>query len=111
MVSSADGASSIARCIAHAQAKDRKKFVRVLKGHAVNLLFHDFGYIVLTALISMIDDTVLINKSILTEIMSEEVANDFINLLINTETRDLNSKTKIKTNDARSVFCQILDRI
>ncbi|GBG26060.1 Pumilio-likey domain family member 6 [Hondaea fermentalgiana] len=73
MISTADGAYAVARCIAHASAKERKKYVRVFKGHAANLCFHEFGFLALASLINVLDDTVLLKKSILPEILEENV--------------------------------------
>jgi len=68
MISSKEGALAVARCIALGSAKERKKFCRALKGHVAELCFHEYGYIVLVTTINVVDDTVLLKKSVINEL-------------------------------------------
>mmetsp|Transcript_17835 Transcript_17835/g.30430 ORF Transcript_17835/g.30430 Transcript_17835/m.30430 type:complete len:529 (-) Transcript_17835:144-1730(-) len=97
MVGSFDGAKSIVRCLAYATAKERKTFVRVLKGHVVNLCFHEFGYLVILALFNMVDDTVLLKKSIMPELADAQVFASLHETL----------QAEAEVSHAREVFLQL----
>ncbi|KAF8534742.1 armadillo-type protein [Trichophaea hybrida] len=65
---SKDGAQVVMRCLALGNAKDRKVIIKSLKGVANDLAIHESGHLVLLTLMDVVDDTVLVNKSIFSEL-------------------------------------------
>lgn len=63
-----DGAQVGIRCVALASAKQRKAMLKALKPHVVKLAEDEYGHLLLIALFDMIDDTVLVGRTILPEI-------------------------------------------
>lgn len=92
MISTSDGAGTVARCIAHASAKERKKFVRIFKGHVANLCFHEFGYLAIAALLASLDDTVLLKKNIIPEMIPEDV---LANLVASVQVPDAETSARL----------------
>lgn len=65
---SKDGSQVIMRCLALGNAKDRKAIIKALKPVADQLAAHETGHLVLLTLFDVVDDTVLVNKSIFSEL-------------------------------------------
>ena len=70
MVATAHGAKSLCRILAYAQAKDKRKVIKKWKGHIQNMAVHDNGYLVLLAALNVTDDTVLLRKSIINDLVA-----------------------------------------
>lgn len=58
-------------CIWHASNKDRKFIMKAFKGNVKNIAMSEHGHMVLLALMDSVDDTVLIKKIILSEILKD----------------------------------------
>ena len=65
------GARVVCLALAKSNAKDRKQLVRTYKGTIELLMFDPYGHQVLLAAFDVIDDTVLISKSIISEMFSQ----------------------------------------
>ncbi|KAI5788184.1 armadillo-type protein [Pyronema domesticum] len=63
-----DGAQVVMRCLALGNAKDRKVMLKALKGEVPGLASNENGHQVLLTLMDVVDDTVLVNKSIFAEL-------------------------------------------
>lgn len=58
-------------CIWHGTNKDRKIMMKVLKENVKSVAMSEHGYLILLALFDSVDDTVLMNKLILSEIQKD----------------------------------------
>ncbi|KAI4456854.1 hypothetical protein MML48_8g00018351 [Holotrichia oblita] len=70
---SKDGAKAVRECIWHGTNKDRKVIVKAVKEHILELCKHEYGHTVVIAILDTIDDTVLVSKSIISEILKHTV--------------------------------------
>lgn len=70
MVSTSAGAKALCRILAFAQAKDKRKVIKKWKGHTQNMAMHDNGYLVVLAALNMTDDTVLLRKSVVSDLLA-----------------------------------------
>lgn len=68
IVHTLDGARAVTRCIAMATAKDRKAIVKSFKPFLEKICKDDRGFQTAIAIFSLIDDTVLVGKTLLGEI-------------------------------------------
>lgn len=66
-----DGAQVVMRCLAWGSAKDRKVLVKNLKPKAADLYGDEHGYMVLLTMFDVVDDTILVSKTIFPEIQAE----------------------------------------
>ncbi|KAJ8965143.1 hypothetical protein NQ314_004368 [Rhamnusium bicolor] len=66
---SKDGARVAMQCIWHGSTKDRKVIMKALKEHVVELSKHEHGHCTVITLIDSADDTVLLHKIILSDIL------------------------------------------
>ncbi|GJQ72037.1 putative RNA binding protein [Trypoxylus dichotomus] len=66
---SKDGSRAVMECIWHGTNKDRKVIMKALKEHVLELCKHEHGHTVLITIFDAIDDTVLVNKMIISEIL------------------------------------------
>ncbi|KAH1016099.1 hypothetical protein HUJ04_007374 [Dendroctonus ponderosae] len=66
---SRDGSKAAMQCIWHGTAKDKKVIMKTLKEHLLELSKHEFGHRTIIALLDTVDDTVLLHKIILSEIL------------------------------------------
>ena len=66
-----DGSQVVMRCLAWGTAKDRKILVKNLKPKASDLYGDEHGYMVLLTMFDVVDDTVLVSKTIFPEIQPE----------------------------------------
>ncbi|CAH1992102.1 unnamed protein product [Acanthoscelides obtectus] len=67
---SKDGAKSAMQCIWHGSNKDRKVVMKTLKEHLIDLSKHEHGHATVICLLDSIDDTVLLHKIILSELLT-----------------------------------------
>ncbi|ONK61619.1 uncharacterized protein A4U43_C08F31840 [Asparagus officinalis] len=65
MVSTRDGLKVGILCIKHGSAKERKKIVKGIKEHVRNLTLDQCGSVLLTCILSVVDDTKLVTKIII----------------------------------------------
>jgi pumilio homology domain family member 6 len=68
----ASGARLVSLLMAYGNAKDRKLILREYRGHMPTLAFDSHGYKVLVTALLVIDDTVLTNKLIYSELITAE---------------------------------------
>ncbi|XP_012532471.1 pumilio homolog 3 [Monomorium pharaonis] len=66
------------QCIWHGNSKDRKIIMKALKGNVKAICVSQHGHIVLLALFDSVDDTVLVQKIILSELQE-----DLVNIALN----------------------------
>ncbi|KAF3257149.1 pumilio domain member 6 [Orbilia oligospora] len=68
---SKDGAQVIMRCFAWGSAKDRKVMLKNLKPSIQELYADEHGHMVLLAIFDVVDDTVLVSKTVFPEIQAK----------------------------------------
>eukprot|EP01134_Creolimax_fragrantissima_P002389 CFRG2389T1 len=71
MLHTRDGSIVGMETIWNNSAKDRKTIVKGFKKHVVQVCMEEYGHLVLLALFDSMDDTVLVKKSIINEIVDE----------------------------------------
>ncbi|XP_026442660.1 pumilio homolog 24-like [Papaver somniferum] len=57
-------------CVKHGSAKERKKIIKGMKSHVGKIAYDQCGSLVLACILSMVDDTKLINKIIIRELQT-----------------------------------------
>ncbi|KAI9096220.1 armadillo-type protein [Phlyctochytrium arcticum] len=67
-----DGARVARKCILHAGPKDRKLIVKSLKSFVGKIAREQYGHSVLLALFDCVDDTVLLDKAIISELVTSD---------------------------------------
>lgn len=67
---SKEGASAAMQCYWHGTNKDRKVMMKTLKEHVLNMCKHEHAHNTIIAIIDAVDDTVLLNKTMLGDIIS-----------------------------------------
>lgn len=72
------GAQIACKCVGYATAKERKIIIKAFKGNAVAVCQEPHGHMVIVKLLSVTDDTVLLCKSIVREMLDglEHLLND-----------------------------------
>ena len=68
LLSTRAGTKVVCECFAYATVKDRKKMIKCLKGYARSSLLHRDAYLAVLRMIDVMDDTVLLNKTLLAEL-------------------------------------------
>ncbi|KFM22722.1 Pumilio-like protein 24 [Auxenochlorella protothecoides] len=71
MVHTREGAAAACAVLAHGSPKDRKAAVRALKGHVARMALDDWGHLPLITALSVVDDTALLRKFIVTELQKD----------------------------------------
>lgn len=74
-----EGALCAEKCFRYADAKERKKFIKYWKDQVTGLCSHDYGFIILLRALDLVDDTVFMKKSVLSELIADDTT--LINLL------------------------------
>jgi pumilio family protein 6 len=72
LLSSRDGVSAVVRLLGIATAKHKKNFIKELKGKFHEMAINSVTMVVLMRLFQVTDDTVLIGKSVLNELVGSE---------------------------------------
>lgn len=70
------GARLVCLALAYGNAKDRKQILKTYKETIKTLAYDAYGHQVLLAVYDVIDDTVLVSKSVLTELVSKDPLSD-----------------------------------
>ncbi|XP_024958712.1 pumilio homolog 24 [Cynara cardunculus var. scolymus] len=70
MIHTKDGSKIGILCIKHGSAQERKKIIKGMKGHVSKIAQDRFGSMVLTCILSVVDDTQLIKKIIIRELQA-----------------------------------------
>ena len=68
MAHTRDGATAACAVFAYGSARDRKKAVRALKGHVLDMARDEWGHLVLLTCLGVVDDTSLLRKFIVPEL-------------------------------------------
>lgn len=68
MVHTHDGSAAMCMILAYGSAKDRKRMVKAMKGHVHNMAVNEWGHVVVSMALSVIDDTALVVKTIIAEL-------------------------------------------
>lgn len=68
---SKDGARVVMNCMWHGTNKDRKVIVKAMKEHLIDLCKHEHGHCSVIGILDTMDDTVLLQKSIINEILAK----------------------------------------
>lgn len=68
LLSTRAGTKVVCECFAYATVKDRKKMIKCLKGYARSSLLHRDAYLAVLRMVDVMDDTVLLNKTLLAEL-------------------------------------------
>lgn len=71
MLHTRSGALVACKCVAAGSAKERKKIVKGFKEHVAKVARDDHGHLVLLQILEVIDDTLLVRKTILSEVVKE----------------------------------------
>jgi len=69
LLSTKAGARVVAECTAYGTVKDRKKILKSLKGYTRSSLMHADAYIAILRILDVVDDTVIVQKSLLAELL------------------------------------------
>lgn len=69
MVHTTEGGRAVRACILHSGAKERKLLLRCFKGFVEKMAIEPCSYIVLLTIFSCVDDTVLVNKLVISELV------------------------------------------
>ena len=69
MIHSRDGAMAALHCIWHGTTKDRKSIVKSLKTFVMKTACEEYGHLVLLGIFEAVDDTKLVGKAIVGELM------------------------------------------
>lgn len=72
------GAQVAAKCVGYATAKERKIIIKSLKGNVVPIAQEPHGHMIIVKLLSVTDDTVLLSKTIVKELLDglDDLLND-----------------------------------
>jgi hypothetical protein len=76
LLSTRPGTKAVCLAAAKGQAKDRRRLLKLVKGHAAALLTHRDAYLAVMELCEVVDDTVALQKSLLGELCVEPTAEE-----------------------------------
>ncbi|KAF8968678.1 pumilio domain member 6 [Entomortierella lignicola] len=78
MLHTKEGAQVAMLCFLYATPKDRKAMLKTIKPFVVKICKEEYGHMVMLRMFDVVDDTVLMNKAILVEIVKEmeDIAKD-----------------------------------
>ena len=71
IVHTKEGSKIAMRCLWYGSTKHRKNIIKTFKGHVVATASNENGYLALLAMFDCVDDTVLLKKVILTELLKD----------------------------------------
>lgn len=71
LLATRNGARVVNKCIALGNPKDRKRVIKCLKDKVLEACNHPSGYLVIQRVLDVVDDTVLVQKSVLSELNDE----------------------------------------
>jgi pumilio homology domain family member 6 len=69
LMSTKAGCKAVLICVTYMSVKERKTFVKSLKSHVVASLTHSSAHLVIMKLVDCVDDSVLVHKSLLDELL------------------------------------------
>ena len=68
LLSTRQGTKVVCECISYGTVKDRKKMIKCLKGYCRSSMLHRDAYMAILRVCDVLDDTVLVNKMLLSEL-------------------------------------------
>lgn len=71
LLATRNGARVVNKCISLGAAKDRKRIIKTLKDKVLEACNHPSGYLVIMRILDVVDDSILVQKSILAEMNPE----------------------------------------
>ncbi|RLN60948.1 hypothetical protein BBJ28_00002660 [Nothophytophthora sp. Chile5] len=71
LLATRNGARVVNKCLSLGAAKDRKRIIKCLKDKVLDACNHPSGYLVIQRILDVVDDSVLVQKSILAELNDE----------------------------------------
>ncbi|CAI5725736.1 unnamed protein product [Peronospora effusa] len=71
LLATRNGARVVNKCVSLGAAKDRKRIIKTLKDKVLEACNHPSGYLVIMRILDVVDDSVLVQKSILAELNNE----------------------------------------
>ncbi|KAG7401614.1 hypothetical protein PHYBOEH_000146 [Phytophthora boehmeriae] len=71
LLATRNGARIVNKCLSLGAAKDRKRIIKTLKDKVLDACNHPSGYLVIMRILDVVDDSVLVQKSILAEMNDE----------------------------------------
>ncbi|CAI5743900.1 unnamed protein product [Peronospora destructor] len=71
LLATRNGARVVNKCVSLGAAKDRKRIIKTLKEKVLEACNHPSGYLVIMRILDVVDDSVLVQKSILAELNDE----------------------------------------
>jgi len=78
MISTSEGTKCICRTLALSGAKEKKKLIKKWKGHINNISIHEYGYLAIVTALNTTDDTVLLKKFIISELVKERSSEEVL---------------------------------
>lgn len=78
LVHTPEGSDVACSLVALANAKERKVIIRSIKSFLKELEMNEYGYIVLTSLLMTVDDTVLLQKSLISSLVTSETITELV---------------------------------
>uniref|UniRef100_A0A1J3CRP8 Pumilio-like protein 24 n=1 Tax=Noccaea caerulescens TaxID=107243 RepID=A0A1J3CRP8_NOCCA len=78
MVHTRDGSRVAMLCIKHGSAKDRKMIIKKMKDHVRKMASDQFGSMVLACIFTIVDDTKLVTKMFVRELMEKATLEDLV---------------------------------
>ena len=76
LLSTRHGTHVVCECISYGTVKDRKKMIKCLKGYTRSSLLHRDAYLAILRMCDVLDDTVLVNKMLLSELHKNSDGDD-----------------------------------
>ena len=73
LISSKEGVQALEVCLLAAPAKEKRKIVRTWKDRVQELAAHEYGHVALLRALDCTDDTVMLNKSVLQELLGSNL--------------------------------------
>ncbi|KAH7479052.1 hypothetical protein PRIC1_009392 [Phytophthora ramorum] len=71
LLATRNGARVVNKCLSLGAAKDRKRIIKALKDKVLEACNHPSGYLVIMRILDVVDDSVLVQKSVLAEMNDE----------------------------------------
>ena len=91
------GAKVVCQFIAYSTVKERKRIMKSIKGYTKSALFHKDAYLVLIRLLQCIDDTVVLYKNVLQELLSYTNASSTLSI-VNSSSRTATTTKNTNVN-------------
>ena len=101
LLSSKYGCQVVHQCMAYSTPKERKRIVKSCKGYTKSALFHTHAYLVIIRFIQCMDDTVVLYKNILQELLTPSNTSSASNT--NAATKSNNTNTHLSISKSKEI--------